>query len=48
MNECLKATKKKDIVFLAVIKSSGIKNLENTFVNENLNNLIMLLNLIED
>lgn len=47
MNECLKATKKKDIVFLAVIKSSGIKNLENTFVNENLNNLNMLLNLIE-
>lgn len=45
--DCLRATKKKDIVFIVAVKGSGILNLEKNFFEENLNNLTIRINLLE-
>ena len=47
LKDCLKATKNKDIVYICAVKGSGIKNLENNYFNENINNLKIRLNLLE-
>ena len=47
ISDCISATKDKDIVFICAVKGSGIKNLENNFFEENLNNIKIRLNLIE-
>ena len=45
--ECLKATKNKDIVFITAVKASGMFNLEKNFFKQNLNNLKLRINLLE-
>ena len=47
MNDCIKATKNKDIVFIVAVKASGMLNLEKNFFKNNLNNIKLRLNLLE-
>ena len=47
IEDCIKATKNKDIVYIVVVKGSGILNLEKNFFKNNLNNIEMRINLLE-
>lgn len=46
-NDCLKATKNKEIVFIVAVKASGMFNLNQNFFAQNLNNLKLRINLLE-
>ena len=47
INDCLKATKNKDIVYIVAVKASGILNLKKNFFKNNLDNIILRINLLE-
>ncbi len=47
MNDCLKATKKKEIVFIVAVRASGMLNIKENFFKQNLNNLKLRINLLE-
>ena len=47
IKDCIEATKNKDIVYIVVVKGSGILNLEKNFFENNLNNIEMRINLLE-
>jgi len=47
IKDCIKATKKKDIVFIVAVKGSGILNLKKNFFKNNLDNIRIRINLLE-